>query len=133
MTGRRVVLLSSALLLAPGALPATAGEYWQLHRHHDRVWHTVHRSIYELENRITLLEANPEVGDAYKGQPISGARADIRGLNTKLDPPMAVGCAVLLLPQTCSPSLSYTCERFSPRMARRIAAAAAYYPLSQTH
>jgi len=36
MTGRRVVLLSSALLLAPGALPAAAGEYWQLYRHHDR-------------------------------------------------------------------------------------------------
>jgi hypothetical protein len=87
MTSRRVVLLSSALLLAPGALPATAGEYWQLHRHHDRLWHTVHRSIYELENRIALLEANPEVDDAYKGQLISGARADIRRLNTKLDPP----------------------------------------------
>jgi hypothetical protein len=87
MTSRRVVLLSIALLLAPGALPAAAGDYWQLYRHHDRLWHTVHRSIYELENRIALLEANPEIDDAYKGPPISGARADIRGLNDKLDPP----------------------------------------------
>jgi hypothetical protein len=44
MTSRLVVLLSSASLLAAGALPATAGERWQLYRHHDRHWHTVHRS-----------------------------------------------------------------------------------------
>jgi hypothetical protein len=87
MTSRRVVLLSSALLLAPGALPAMAGDYWQLYRHHDRQWHTLHRSIYELENRVALLEANPEIDDAYKGPLISGARADIRGLNANLDPP----------------------------------------------
>jgi hypothetical protein len=37
---------------------------------------------------------------------------------------MAVGSAVLLQPQTCSPSLSYSGERFSLRMARRIVAAA---------
>jgi hypothetical protein len=86
MTSRRVVLLSSALLVAPGALPATAGEYWQQYRHHDRQWHTAHRSMYELANRIALLEANPEIDDAYKGPRISGARADIRGLNAKLDP-----------------------------------------------
>ena len=87
MTSRRMFLLSSALLLASGALPATAGEYSQLYQRHGRHWHTVHRSVYELENRIALLEANPEVDDAYKGQLISGARADIRRLNTKLDPP----------------------------------------------
>jgi hypothetical protein len=87
MKSRRVVLLSSALLLAPGALPATAGEYWQLYRHLDRQWHTAHRSIYELANRIALLEANPGIDDDYKGPPISGARADIRGLNAKMNPP----------------------------------------------
>jgi len=87
MTSRRVVLLSSTLLLAHGALPAAAGEYWQLYRHHDRHWHSLHRSIYELESRIALLEANPEIDDAYKGQLISGDRADIRRLNAKLDPP----------------------------------------------
>jgi hypothetical protein len=95
MTSRLVVLLSSASLLAAGALPATAGERWQLYRHHDRHWHTVHHSIYELENRIALLEANPEIDDAYKGPLISGARADVRGLNAKLDPPRwqrAVSC-----------------------------------------
>lgn len=87
MTSHRVLFLSSALLLAAGALPATAGEYWQLYRHHDRHWHTVHRSIYGLEHRIAVLEANPEIDDADKGPLISGARADIRGLNAKLDPP----------------------------------------------
>jgi hypothetical protein len=87
MTTCRMVLLSSALLLAPGALPAMAGEYWQFYRHHDRRWHPVHRSIYELENSIALLEANPAIDDAYKGPLISGARADIRGLNATLDSP----------------------------------------------
>jgi len=86
MTSRRVIAVSSALFLAPGALPAAAGEYWQL-RHHDRHWHAVHRSMYELENRIALLEAHPEIDDAYKGPLISAARADIRSLNAKLDPP----------------------------------------------
>jgi hypothetical protein len=83
----RVVLLLSASVFASGVLPAVAGEYWQVYRHHDRHWHTVHRSIYELENRIALLEANPEVDDADKGPLISSARADIRGLNATLDPP----------------------------------------------
>ena len=87
MLTRGMVLLSSTLLLTPGAFPATAGEYWQLYRHHDRHWHSMHRSIYKLENRIALLEANPEIDDAYKGPLISGARAAIRGLNTTLDSP----------------------------------------------
>jgi hypothetical protein len=82
-----MILLSSALLLASGAFPATAGDYWQLYRHHDRHWHSVHRSIYTLENSIALLEANPSIDDANKGAPISGARAAIRGLNAALDPP----------------------------------------------
>jgi len=38
---------------------------------------------------------------------------------------MAVGSAVLRQPQTYSPSLTYSVERFSLRMARRIAAAVA--------
>ena len=46
---------------------------------------------------------------------------------------MAVGSAVLLQPQTCPPSLNYSGERFSLRMARRIVARRLNYPLSQTH
>jgi hypothetical protein len=42
---------------------------------------------------------------------------------------MAVGTAVLLQPQTYSPSLTYSVERFSLRMARRIAAAVAELPV----
>jgi hypothetical protein len=87
MTGRRVVLLSSVLLLAPGAVPATAGEFWHYYQPHDRYWHTVHRGIYELGNRIALLQADPEIDDADKGPLISRARADIRRLDAKLDPP----------------------------------------------
>ena len=87
MITRRIILLSSALLLAPGAFPATAREHWQFYRHHDRHWHSVHRSIYKLENSIALLEANPEIDDANKGPTISSARVAIRGLNETLDSP----------------------------------------------
>jgi hypothetical protein len=89
MKSRRVVLLSSALLLAPGALPATAGEYWQLYRHHDRHWHTVHRSIYELENRIALLEANPYLrgdhGCERSGAGLELIQVDPNGLPLRAD------------------------------------------------
>jgi hypothetical protein len=87
MTCSRMVLLSSALLLAAGATPARAGEYGQLYRHHGPHWHAVHHNVYELENRIALLEANPEIDDAYRGPLISGDRACIRRLNATLDRP----------------------------------------------
>jgi hypothetical protein len=87
MACRRVVLASSALLIGAGVLPATAGDDWHLYQSHGRLWHATHRAIYELENRIAFLEADPESDDDYKGPVITGARAQIRGLNATLQPP----------------------------------------------
>ena len=98
----RVVLLSSGFLLAVGVLPAAAGNDWPLHQHHDRHWHNVHHTIYELQNRIALLEANPEiVDDPAKGPSISADRAAIRCLDATLEPPRwpwAVACCYTLKP-----------------------------------
>jgi hypothetical protein len=87
MTRRRVVLASSAFLVAAGVLPAAAGDHRHLYRHHDHGWHAVHRGIYELENRIALLQAHPGIDYDYRGPIITRARADIRRLNARLDPP----------------------------------------------
>ena len=91
-----LVLFSSAFCLAVGVLPAAAGSEWPLHQHHDRQWHIVHHAIYELQNRIALLEAVPEIVDApAKGRSISADRAAVRCLDATLEPPRwpwAVAC-----------------------------------------
>jgi len=84
MTMRRIVFACSALILACRVSPAMADEYW--HVGHDERWHAVHQAIYELENRIAFLEADPEIDDGYKAPIISRARADILALRATLDP-----------------------------------------------
>jgi hypothetical protein len=84
MTMRRTVFASAALLFACSVSPAAAGHYW--HGHHGSHWRATHQAIYELENRIALLEANPEIDDGYKGPIISQARADILRLRATLHP-----------------------------------------------
>lgn len=44
-------------------------------------------AIYELVNRIALLEANPDVDEAVKGPEITAARAEIHRLRAMLGPP----------------------------------------------
>jgi hypothetical protein len=83
----RVILPLSALFIAINALPAAAGDCCHLHRHHDRHWHDVHHGIYELENRIALLQADPTIDHDDKGPTVTGARAEIRRLSATLDPP----------------------------------------------
>ena len=87
MASRRVVLLSSAFLVAGGVLPAAAGDDLHLHLSHGRPWYAAHLAIYELESRIAFLEADPERIDDYQRPIITGARAEIRGLNATLQPP----------------------------------------------
>jgi len=70
------------LLLAAVGSQATAEEagHWvQVDR-----WRETHEAIYALENRIAMLEANPQVDDGYKAPIISRARADIRRLRATL-------------------------------------------------
>jgi hypothetical protein len=83
----RVILPLSALFIGIDALPAAAGDCCQLYRHHDRHWHDVHHGIYELENRIALLQADPTIDHDDKGPTVTAARAEIRRLSTTFDPP----------------------------------------------
>jgi hypothetical protein len=83
MTMRRAVFACTALLLA--GMPATAGQYW--HSGHGGDWRATHYAIYQLENLIALLEADPAVDDGYKAPIITGARADILRLRATLPRP----------------------------------------------
>ena len=90
MTIRRTVLAwtvvaCSAGLLAGMGRPATAGQYW--HSGHGGHWRETHRAIYQLENLIALLEADPATDDGYKAPIITRARADIMRLRATLDRP----------------------------------------------
>ena len=82
VTIRRALFLFTALLLASGASPATAG-HWRAH-HAD--WWSIHQAIYERENRIALLEANPETDDGYRAPIITRTRAEIWRLHAALGP-----------------------------------------------
>jgi hypothetical protein len=86
MAMSRVVFPSVALLLAFVASPAMAGHH---HRHvaPGVDWRETRRAIYEQENLIALLEANPETDDGYKAPIISKARADAWRLRATLPHP----------------------------------------------
>ena len=73
-----------AAVLACGAVPAAAGQSWH-HCHHGH-WRATHAAIYELENRIAYLEADPAIDDGYKGPIITHARADVETLRATLHP-----------------------------------------------
>jgi len=91
MTMRRtvfawIVAACTAGLAAGIGTPATAGQYWYSgHSDHGGHWRETHRAIYQLENLIALLEANPATDDGYKAPIITRARADIMRLRATLD------------------------------------------------
>jgi hypothetical protein len=82
VTMRRALFLLAALLLASSTSPVTAGQW----RAHYGDWWAIHQAIYERENRIALLEANPETDDGYRAPIISRHRAEIRRLHAALGP-----------------------------------------------
>jgi len=82
VTMRRAFFPVAALLLASGASPAAAG-HW---RAHYADWWSIHQAIYERENRIAFLEADPETDDGYRAPIISRHRAEIRRLHAALGP-----------------------------------------------
>jgi hypothetical protein len=82
VTMRRALFLLVGLLLTSSITPATAG-HW---RAHYGDWWAIHWGIYERENRIALLEANPETDDGYRAPIISRHRAEIRRLHAALGP-----------------------------------------------
>jgi len=79
---------SIALLLAAFASPAAAGDYEeQAAAFESEAGRAVHAGIYEGENLIALLEANPHTDDGYKAPIIGRARADVEQLNATLPRP----------------------------------------------
>lgn len=85
MTLKRVLWPYAVLLLAGIVSPAAAGQY--RHAAHSADWRATHHAIYERENLIALLEANPQTDDGYKAPVISRARADIARLRATLARP----------------------------------------------
>jgi hypothetical protein len=81
---RRALFTCIALLLAAIVSPATAGQC--RHDADPDCWRATHGAIYELENVIALLEADPAVDDGYKAPVITRARADILRLRATLSP-----------------------------------------------
>jgi hypothetical protein len=73
-----------AIVLACSVPPAAAGQSWQ-HGHHG-YWRATHAAIYELENRIAYLEADPAIDDGYKAPIITRARGDVETLRATLRP-----------------------------------------------
>jgi len=82
---RRNMLALTALVLGCGLSPAFADGLSWYGGHGDR-WYAVHRDIYELENRIALLEADPQMDDGFRAPIIASARREIRRLQAKLAP-----------------------------------------------
>jgi hypothetical protein len=87
---RRVVFAGTALVLAWGVSPARAGDWYDgpAERWYDSngYWRATHGAIYEMGNRIALLEANPDIDDGYKAPIITRDRADMLRLRTTLPP-----------------------------------------------
>ncbi|HML07137.1 MAG TPA: hypothetical protein VK430_03285 [Xanthobacteraceae bacterium] len=83
---RRAFVSCAALLLVCIGAPAMAGQCWHSWDASPACPRAVHYAIYELENRIALLEADPAVDDGYKAPIITSARADILRLRATLFP-----------------------------------------------
>ncbi len=81
---RRAFFPFAALWLASMASPAAAGQSWRFH--HPVDWWWTHEVIYDLQNRIALLEANPETDDGYRAPIITRDRAAVRRLHATLGP-----------------------------------------------
>jgi hypothetical protein len=79
----RSVLVLMAFALACVVSPALADGWFE--GHGDR-WYAIHRNIYELENRIALLEADPQMDDGFRAPIIEAARRQIRRLQANLAP-----------------------------------------------
>jgi hypothetical protein len=84
MATRRLLSLCALLAVTAFASPVRAWDGWRVSN--DCYWCT-RDAIYERSKLIALLEANPDVDEAFKGPQITAARAEIRALRRTLGPP----------------------------------------------
>jgi hypothetical protein len=84
MTTRLAVFACAALVLGGSGAPANAGQSGRWG--HGEHWRATRHAIYELENEIALLEADPAIDDGYRAPVIARARADIFRLRATLHP-----------------------------------------------
>lgn len=84
----RFIIPCAALLLALAASPAMASELLYKAPAVGVVgWRAIRDAIYQRENTIAYLEADPQTDDGYKAPIIARARAEIRHLQAMLPPP----------------------------------------------
>jgi hypothetical protein len=79
----RMISLGAVLMSACIASPVMAGQYWQ-----DDVtaYWPAHHAIYEMQNFIAYLEANPDADEGYKGPAILSNHAEIKRLQAAIAP-----------------------------------------------
>ena len=85
---RHAVVASALLLVAGGLSTASAhdgGRAWQGHHHGH--WRVIYGALYQIENRVAFLEADPEIDDGYKAGIIRKARPDVEALRGALPSP----------------------------------------------
>jgi hypothetical protein len=81
----RGVFTLTALAFACGLSPAFA-DGWSWPEGHGERWYALRHDIYELENEIALLEADPQMDDGFRAPVIASARKEIRRLQAMLAP-----------------------------------------------
>jgi hypothetical protein len=84
MTIKAAVFAWSAVLVAGLASPAVAGQRERAGYGPD--WFAAHAAIYQLENRIAILEADPQVEDAYRAPVIRHTRAEVSRWRAEMPP-----------------------------------------------
>ena len=82
MTATRVALICGILALAGMAQPAMAG----CNGDSDYCWERAHHVIYHMQNRIAVLEANPDADDGYKGPIIDALHHKILRIRAAIGP-----------------------------------------------
>lgn len=82
MSMSRTVALCTVLVFSCMGSAAQAGQYFKAVQ--DDQWYATHHAIYELENLIAFVEADPQTDDGYKAPIVTKARAEILRLQATL-------------------------------------------------
>ena len=97
MTIRFAIFACAVVSLACLGSPAEAGQHWQWNHGH---WRATYETIYQLQNEIALLEADPAVDDGYKAPIISrSSRRCSKAARDAAPGALALDGSLLLQPQ----------------------------------